>query len=74
MKIKLDENLGSLGLSLLKAEGHDVELTIAEQQMSGAEDDRIYEACRDEGRVLVGLGAISARPFGSAEATAATAS
>ena len=35
MNIKLDENLGSFGMSLLEAEGHDV-MTIAEQQMSGA--------------------------------------
>ena len=54
MKIKLDENLGSLGKSLLEAEGHDV-MTIAEQQMSGAKDERVYEACRDESRVLVTL-------------------
>jgi predicted nuclease of predicted toxin-antitoxin system len=54
MKIKLDENLGSLGVSLLEADGHDVR-TIAEQQMSGAKDERIYEACRDESRVLVTL-------------------
>ena len=54
MKIKLDENLGSLGVSLLEADGHDVR-TIAEQQMSGANDQRIYEACRDESRVLVTL-------------------
>jgi predicted nuclease of predicted toxin-antitoxin system len=54
MKIKLDENLGSLGVSLLEADGHDVR-TIAEQQMSGANDERIYEACRDENRVLVTL-------------------
>jgi hypothetical protein len=36
MKIKLDENLGSLGMSLLEAEGRDV-MSIAEQQMSGAQ-------------------------------------
>ena len=54
MNIKLDENLGSLGVSLLEVDGHDVR-TIAEQQMSGANDERIYEACRDERRVLVTL-------------------
>jgi predicted nuclease of predicted toxin-antitoxin system len=54
MKIKLDENLGSLGVALLEADGHDVK-TIAGQQMSGARDERIYEACRDESRVLVTL-------------------
>jgi predicted nuclease of predicted toxin-antitoxin system len=54
MKIKLDENLGLLGKSPLEADGHDVR-TIAEQQMSGAEDASIYEICRGEGRVLVTL-------------------
>ena len=54
MKLKLDENLGLLGKSLLEADGHDV-MTIAEQKMSGAADERIHEACRDEGRVLVTL-------------------
>ncbi len=39
MKFKLDENLGSRGKALLEAEGHDV-MTIAEQQMSGAQDER----------------------------------
>lgn len=38
MKVKLDENLGLLGKSLLEADGHDV-MTVAEQQLSGAEDE-----------------------------------
>jgi predicted nuclease of predicted toxin-antitoxin system len=54
MKIKLDENLGTLGKSLLEADGHDV-ATVAQQQLGGAQDTSIYEACRDEGRVLVTL-------------------
>jgi predicted nuclease of predicted toxin-antitoxin system len=54
MKVKLDENLGPLGKSLLEGDGHDV-ITISEQQMSGAGDKHIYEHCRDEGRVLVTL-------------------
>ena len=54
MKFKLDENLGNLGKFLLEADGHDV-LTVAEQQLSGAEDAHIYDVCREEGRVLVTL-------------------
>lgn len=54
MRIKLDENLGLLGKTLLEADGHDV-MTITEQQLSGAADASIYEVCRDEGRVLVTL-------------------
>jgi predicted nuclease of predicted toxin-antitoxin system len=64
MKVKLDENLGVLGRSLLEADGHDV-MTMAEQHMSGAEDELIYEHCRREGRVLVTLDHISGRRFGS---------
>jgi predicted nuclease of predicted toxin-antitoxin system len=54
MKVKLDENLGLLGKSLLEADGHDV-MTVAEQRLSGAQDERIYEVCRQESRVLVTL-------------------
>ena len=52
MKFKLDENIGALGKSRLEADGHDV-MTVTEQQLGGAKDERIYEACRGEGRVLV---------------------
>lgn len=54
MKLKLDENLGWLGKSLLEADGHDV-MTVAEQQLSGASDCHLYGVCRDEGRVLITL-------------------
>jgi predicted nuclease of predicted toxin-antitoxin system len=54
MKIKLDENLGLLGKSMLEADGHDV-MTIVDQQMTGADDEHIFEVCRSEGRLLVTL-------------------
>ena len=54
MKIKLDENLAAHGKAILEAAGHDV-MTVNEQKLSGATDNRIYEVCRDEGRVLVTL-------------------
>lgn len=54
MKLKLDENIGSLGKSRLEADGHDV-MTVAEQQLTGARDERIYQVCRAEGRMLVTL-------------------
>lgn len=54
MKFKLDENLGEMGRSLLEAAGHDV-MTVAEQRLSGTDDDRLYAVCRDEGRVLITL-------------------
>ena len=62
MKIKLDENLGLLGKSLLEADGHDV-MTVADQQMSGATDEHIYGVCKAEGRVLARSTTISVRPF-----------
>lgn len=54
MKFKLDENLGTTGRELLAADGHDV-MTVAEQALSGASDERIYDVCRDEARVLITL-------------------
>jgi predicted nuclease of predicted toxin-antitoxin system len=54
MKLKLDENLNTLGKALLEADGHDV-MTVAEQSLNGAPDDRIYEVCKQEDRVLVTL-------------------
>lgn len=54
MKFKLDENLGETGRRVLEADGHDV-MTVAQQGLSGAEDERIYEVCRNECRVLVTL-------------------
>jgi predicted nuclease of predicted toxin-antitoxin system len=54
MKIKLDENLASLGRDLLIAAGHEVS-TVLEQQLSGAADAVLYEACRAAGQVLVTL-------------------
>jgi predicted nuclease of predicted toxin-antitoxin system len=54
MKIKLDENIGTLGKDLLEADGHDV-TTVVSQQLGGATDVRLYESCRGEGRVLVTL-------------------
>ena len=54
MKIKLDENLGTLGQARLQADGHDV-MTVSEQGLSGHDDSRIYDVCRGEDRVLTTL-------------------
>jgi predicted nuclease of predicted toxin-antitoxin system len=54
MKVKLDENLGALGRDLLERDGHDVS-TVADQQLSGAGDEKLYEVCSREGRALVTL-------------------
>ena len=54
MKLKLDENLGSRGKTLLETAGHDVK-TVAEQNLTKAEDTDLIEACRSERRCLVTL-------------------
>ena len=54
MKFKLDENLGRRGAELLQAAGHDV-ATVYDQGMSGATDEALFAACRDEGRALITL-------------------
>ena len=55
MKFKLDENPGVLGKSLLEANGHDV-MTVAEEQLSGAPDEHLYEVICSEGRGGTGMG------------------
>jgi hypothetical protein len=62
MKIKLDENLASLGRDLLIAAGHEVS-TVLEQQLSGAADAVLYEACRAAGQVRSHSTVTSARSF-----------
>ena len=62
MKLKLDENLGKRGQSLLAAAGHDVS-TVALQRMEAASDPDVIEACRREGRALVTLDLDFANPL-----------
>jgi hypothetical protein len=54
MKMKLDENIGKRGQSLLKDAGHDV-CTILEQNLQSAPDPIVIEVCRVEQRCLVTL-------------------
>ena len=54
MRFKIDECLGPSAKALIEADGHDV-MTVHEQKLSGAADQRIYEVCRDEDRVIVTL-------------------
>ena len=54
MKVKLDENLGSRSIRLFEESGHEV-VTVNEQDLEGANDDDLIEACRTENRVLVTL-------------------
>lgn len=54
MKIKLDENIGERGLDLLRQRGHDV-MTVRQQGLNSAPDERIFEVCAAERRVLITL-------------------
>lgn len=54
MKFKLDENIGRRGLDLLQAAGHDV-VTVRDQGLGGATDERLFQVCAGEGRALITL-------------------
>jgi predicted nuclease of predicted toxin-antitoxin system len=54
VKIKLDENIGRRGLELLKAASHDV-MTVWDQDLHGVSDEKLFEICSAEGRVLITL-------------------
>jgi predicted nuclease of predicted toxin-antitoxin system len=54
VKVKLDENLGLLGASFLRKHSIDV-LTVADEGLLTAPDDRILGVCASEGRCLVTL-------------------
>ena len=54
MRVKLDENLGSLGADLLRAVGMDV-ATVADQGLLSAPDDTILGVCGAEDRCVITL-------------------
>jgi hypothetical protein len=54
VKFKLDENIGTRGLSLFSSAGHDA-VTVADQDLAGIEDHRLYTVCATEDRALVTL-------------------
>jgi predicted nuclease of predicted toxin-antitoxin system len=54
VKFKLDENIGRRGLDLIRASGHDV-VTVRDQDLQGASDEKLFEVCATEGRTLITL-------------------
>ncbi len=53
-KFKLDENLPVEAAEALRKAGYDA-VTVLEQALGGAKDDRVADVCRHENRVLVTL-------------------
>ena len=54
MKFKIDENLPLEVTALLKDAGYDA-LSVLDQGLGGDHDDKIFEVCRKEQRILVTL-------------------
>jgi predicted nuclease of predicted toxin-antitoxin system len=54
MRFKIDENLPHETCDLLNRAGHDA-ISVAQQELSGAADSRIYQICQHEQRALVTL-------------------
>ncbi len=54
MKFKLDENLPELVRESLSELGHDAH-TVAEEGLSGAQDEAVLQACVAEDRILITL-------------------
>jgi predicted nuclease of predicted toxin-antitoxin system len=54
MRFKVDENLHPEAVELLREVGHDA-VSVWDQQMRGAKDPTLAEACRAEDRALITL-------------------
>ena len=54
MKFKLDENLPAEAAALIRAASHDAR-SVFDEQLVGAPDERIAQACAQEQRILITL-------------------
>jgi predicted nuclease of predicted toxin-antitoxin system len=54
MKLKLDENLGSLAADFFRNSGHDVE-TVRDEGLAGSKDQYLLSICQSEKRCLITL-------------------
>lgn len=54
MKVKLDENLSRSTAELFRLAGHDV-MTVRDEGLLGAPDERVFEVAQQEKRILVTL-------------------
>ena len=54
MKFKVDENLPAEHAAMLQDAGHEAD-TVADEQLTGADDAALFEKCQAEGRILLTL-------------------
>jgi predicted nuclease of predicted toxin-antitoxin system len=54
VRIKVDENIGRIGVDLLRQAGHDV-MTVREQGFAGSADEVVFQVCKAEARALITL-------------------
>ena len=54
MRIKVDENISTAGVTFLRESGHDV-ATVREEGLAGRTDNDLFDVCVVEGRTLITL-------------------
>ena len=62
MRVKLDENLGTLGIEVFRKYGHDTQ-SVVSRSMQSATDAELIQMCRRECRCIVTLDLDFSNPF-----------